>query len=61
MNELNTSLIRKKIFSIVYLNLNSHLPNTYRKGLIDTLLYRAYNICSTYSSFHQEIDYLKSV
>ena len=40
-NELQTSLFRKKTFSGVYLNFNSHLPNTYEKGLIDTLLYRA--------------------
>ena len=32
-----------------------------KKGLIDTLLYRAYNICSSYSSLHQEINYLKAV
>ena len=60
-NELQTSLFRKKTFSGVYLNFNSHLPNIYKKGLIDTLLYRAYNICSSYASFDQEINYLKTV
>ena len=40
-NELQTSLFRKNTFSGVYLNFNSHLPNTYEKGLIDTSLYRA--------------------
>ena len=60
-NELQTSLFRKKTFSGVYLNFSSHLPNTYKKGLIDTLLYRAYNIFSNYSSFHQEINYLKTI
>ena len=33
----------------------------YKKGLIDTLLYRAYSICSNYSGFHQKISYLKTV
>ena len=33
-NELQTSLFRKKTFSGVYLNFNSHLPNMYKKGLI---------------------------
>ena len=47
--------------SSVYLNFNSHLPKTYKKGLIDTLLYRAYKICSNYSSFHPGINYLKTV
>ena len=60
-NELQTSLFCKKTCSSVYLNFNSHLPNTYKKCLIDTLLYRAYNICSNYSSFHEEINYLKTV
>ena len=60
-NQLQTSLFRKKTFSGVYLNFNSHLPNMYKKGLIDTLLYRAYNICSTYTSFHQEIIYVKTI
>ena len=32
----------------------------YEKGLIDTLLYRAYNICSSYASFDQEINYLET-
>ena len=60
-NELQASLFRKKTFSGVYLNLNSHLPSEYKKGLLHTLLYRAYNICSDYTNLHQEIVYLKSV
>ena len=42
-------------------NCNSHLPNTYKKGLIDTLSYRAYNIRSNCSNLYQEINYLKTV
>ena len=38
-NELQTSLFRKKTFSGVYLNFNSHLPFEYKKGLLHTLLY----------------------
>ena len=33
----------------------------HKKGLIDTLLYRAYSICSNYSGFHKKISYLKTV
>ena len=36
-NELQTSIFRKKTFSGVYLNFNSHLPSLYKKGLTDTL------------------------
>ena len=31
-----------------------------KKGLIDTILSRAYNVSSNYSSFLQEINYLKT-
>ena len=60
-NKFTTSIFRKKTFSGVYLNFHSHLPTDYKKGLIDTLLHRSYNICSDYASFHQEILFLKSV
>ena len=36
-NELQTSIFRKKTFSGVYLNFNSHLLSLYKKGLTDTL------------------------
>ena len=54
-NKITTSIFRKKKFIGVYLNFHSHLPTDYKKGLIDTLLHRSYNICSEYASFHQEI------
>ena len=38
-NELQTSLLRKKTLSGVYLNFNSHLPSEHKKGLLYTLLY----------------------
>ena len=60
-NELQTSLFRKKTFSGVYLNFNSHLPSEYKKGLVHTLLYRTYNICSNDTNLHKDIAYLKSV
>ena len=44
-----------------YRNFINHLPNTYKKGFIDTLLGQAYNICFNYSSFHREINCLKTV
>ena len=36
-------------------------PTKYVQGLIDTLLYRVYNICTSYSCVLQEIKYLKTV
>ena len=60
-NELQTSLFRKKTFIGVYLNFNSHLPSEYKKGLLHTLLYQAYNICSNLliNNLYQESVYLK--
>ena len=62
LNELDISIfISKKTFSGVCLNFNSHLPSEYKKGLLQALVYRTYNICSDYTNLHQEIVYLKSV
>ena len=47
-NKLTLSLYCKKTFSVVYLNFNSFLLMDYKKGLIHTLLFRAYNICADY-------------
>ena len=59
--ELTTSIYRKKTFSGVYMNYNSFLPRDYKRGLIHTLLHRAYTICSDYSKLHQEISRLKMI
>ena len=60
-DKLVTSLYRKKIFSGVYMNYNSFLPINYKKGLIDTLIFRSYNICADHSILHNEIKYLKTL
>ena len=60
-NKLVTSLYRKKTFSGIYMNYNSFLPTNYKKGLIDTLLFRSYNICADYSILHNVIKYLKTI
>ena len=59
--KLTTSIYRKKTFSGVYVNYNSFLPRDYKRGLISTLLHRAYTICSDYNKLHQEISRLKSI
>ena len=60
-NKLATSIHRKKTFSGVYLNYDSYLPRDYKRGLISTLLYRAYTLCSDYDIIHQEICKLKTI
>ena len=60
-NKLVTSLYRKKTFSGVYMNYNSFLPLKYKKGLIHTLLFRAFKICADYNTFHNEVQLLKLI
>ena len=59
--KLTTSIHRKKTFSGVYVNYNSFLPRDYKRGLISTLLHRAYTICSDYGKLHLEIERLKTI
>ena len=60
-NKLVRLLYRKKIFSGVYVNYNSLLPLKYKKGLVYTLILRAFNICANYNTLHNEVQYLKSI
>jgi len=57
----STSVYRKDTFSGVYTNFSSFLDKSYKIGLVLTLLYRSYTICSTYFSFHLEIIKLKDI
>ena len=57
----NTSIYRKPTFSGIYLNFNSYVPLTYKKGFMLCLLYRAFRICSDWNLIHEEIKHLKSI
>ena len=52
---------RKKTFSVVYTNFKSFIPETYKIGLIKSLLFRCFSLCSDFVKFHHEIDKLKSI
>ena len=56
-----TNVYRKKTFSGVYTNFNSFIPETYKTGLIESLLFRCFNLCSDFAKFHHEINILKSI
>ena len=56
-----TNVYRKKTFSGVYTNFNSFIPETYKTGLIESLLFRCFNLCSDFVKFHHEINILKSI
>ena len=52
---------RKVTFSGVYSNFNSFMPDTYKRGLVFTLLHRAFQITSSYTSLHEEVEKLKII
>lgn len=60
-NSLHTNVYRKETFTGAYTNFSSSIPTQYKCGLISTLLYRFYTICSNWYLFHLEIKKLKSI
>ena len=56
-----TKVYRKKTVSGVYTNFNSFIPETYKTGLIESLLLRCRNLCSYFVKFHHKINILKSI
>ena len=60
-NKFVTSGYCKPIFSGVFTNFESFIPDIYKRGLIETLLHRSFRLCSNYENFHREIETLKSI
>ena len=56
-----TNIYKKPTFSGLYTNFQSYLPESYKKGLIFTLLFRIYTICSDWSKIHTEIINLRNI
>ena len=60
-NIIHTSVFRKPTFTGLMLNYNSNAPVTWKKALITCLISRAYDLCSSWSSFHKEISFLRNL
>ena len=56
-----TNVYRKKTFSGVYTNFNSFILETYKIGLIKSLLLQCFHLCSDFVKFHHEINILRSI
>ena len=56
-----TNIYQKKAFSGVYANFNSFIPQTYKTGLIKSLLFRCFSLCSDFVELHHEINILKII
>lgn len=53
-NRFITSVYRKPTFSGVYTNYASYLPESYKSGLVYTLLHRSYSICTNWAQIDIE-------
>ena len=52
------SIYRKPTFSGLGTSFLSHCPNIFKINAIRTLVFRAYEICSSYLSLHKELEFL---
>ena len=55
-----TKVYRKKTFSGVYNSFKSFTPERYKIGLIKSLLFWCFSLCSDFIIFHRETDKLKN-
>ena len=56
---LTTNVFRKETYTGLGLNYDSYVPNLFKINSIKTLLHRAYNICSSWHNFHEELEKLR--
>jgi hypothetical protein len=60
-DRIETSVYVKRTNSGECLNFNSQCPDKYKRGVVFTLINRAYKICSDWEKFNQEVTRLKQV
>ena len=56
-----TSIFWKATFSGAFTNYDSFIFDTYKVGLVHTLLFRFFKICSSMQNFHIELEQLRSI
>ena len=59
--KFTTTIYRQPTFSGVYSNFESFLPWLYKLGIVYTLIYRCFRICSNRTQFHAELISLKGI
>ena len=60
-NKVEITVYRKPTHSGVFTHFTSFVPYPFKVGLINTLLSRAYCICSNWNLFHLEVEKIKSM
>ena len=58
-NGFETSVYRKPTFTGLTTKFSSYIPLKFKRNLVSTLVYRAFQISSSFSNFHKEIKYLR--
>ena len=53
-NKFTTSVFRKPTISGVFTNFDSFIPISYKHGLVNTLIFRCFKICSSYEKLHNQ-------
>ena len=56
-----TSIFHKATFSGVFTTYDSFISDTYKIGLVHTLLFWFFKICSSMENFHIEVELLRSI
>ena len=59
--QITTSVYRKPTFTGVYTHYQSFLPSIYKIGLLSTILFRYFSICSSFQLFHLQILEFKNI
>ena len=54
-------MFRKPTFSGIFTIFGSFIPISYKHGLVNALIFRCFEICSSYEKLHNEIVYLKEI
>ena len=56
-----TTVYRKPTFSDVYTHFDSFLPPVCKGGMVYTVAYLCFKICSDWTKFHEELNFMKHV
>ena len=60
-NKTVTSIYRKPTFTGVCTHFHSFLPSVYKFGLLSTLVFRYFSLCSDFQLFHLEVLEFKKI
>ena len=61
VKKFTTTVYLKPTFTDAYTHFDSFLPATYKFGMIYTLVFRRFWICSNWTNFHNELVFLKGI